>query len=127
MSGAMAFAQEDNAPVLKDSGLELELVSSSLKDPTSMAFIGPNDILVTEKNTGTVQRILNGEILEEPMLDVNVNGEDERGLLGIAVSNNSTVGKTYVFLFYTEAERGTQVGEGEDDGNEGKNRQVSEM
>ena len=112
---AMAFAQEDNMPILKDSRLGLELVSSSLKDPTSMAFIGPNDILITEKNTGTVQRILNGEILEEPILDVNVNGEDERGLLGIAVSNNSTVGKTYVFLFYTEAERGTQVGVGEDD------------
>ena len=116
----MAFAQEDNVPVLKDTALGLELVSSSLKDPTSMAFIGPNDILVTEKNTGTVQRILNGEILEEPILDVNVNGEDERGLLGIAVSNNSTVGKTYVFLFYTEAERGTQVGEGEDDDNDGE-------
>ena len=116
--GTMAFAQEDNVPVLKDTTLGLELVSSSLKDPTSMAFIGPNDILVTEKNTGTVQRILNGEILEEPLLDVNVNGEDERGLLGIAVSKNSTVGKTYVFLFYTEAERGTQVSEGEDDDNE---------
>jgi glucose/arabinose dehydrogenase len=114
--GTTAFAQEDNAPVLKDTALELELVSSSLRDPTSMAFIGPNDILVTEKNTGTVQRILNGEILEEPLLDVNVNGEDERGLLGIAVSKNSTDGKTYVFLFYTEAEPGTQVSE-EDDGN----------
>ena len=44
---------------------------------------------------------------------MNVNGEDERGLLGIAVSKNSTVGKTYVFLFYTEAEPGTQVSEGE--------------
>ena len=65
--GTKAFAQEDNTPVLKDTALELELVSSSLKDPTSMAFIGPNDILVTEKNTGTVQRILNGEILEEPL------------------------------------------------------------
>jgi aldose sugar dehydrogenase len=115
--GTNAFAQEDNAPVLKDTALELELVSSSLKDPTSMAFIGPNDILVTEKNTGTVQRILNGEILEEPLLDVNVNGEDERGLLGIAVSKNSTVGKTYVFLFYTEAEPGTQLSEEDDDNN----------
>ena len=114
--GTVAFAQED-IPALKDTTLGLELVSSSLKDPTSMAFIGRNDILVTEKNTGTVQRILNGEILEEPLLDVNVNGEDERGLLGIAVSKNSTVGKTYVFLFYTEAERGTRVGEGEEDDN----------
>jgi glucose/arabinose dehydrogenase len=115
--GTTASAQEDNAPGLKDTALELELVSSALKDPTSMAFIGPNDILVTEKNTGTVQRLLDGEILEEPLLDVNVNGEDERGLLGIAVSKNSTVGKTYVFLFYTEAELGTQMSEGEDDGN----------
>lgn len=116
----MSFAQEDNMPALKDTTLRLELVTSSLKDPTSMAFIGPDDILVTEKNTGTVQRILNGEIMEEPLLDVNVNGEDERGLLGIAVSKNSTVGKTYVFLFYTEAERGTQVSEEEDDDNGGE-------
>jgi aldose sugar dehydrogenase len=118
--GTMAFAQEDNPPALKDSTLGLELVSSSLKDPTGMAFIGQNDILVTEKNTGTVQRILNGEILEEPILDVNVNGEDERGLLGIAASNNSPVGKTNVFLFYTEAERGTQVDEEEDVDNDGE-------
>jgi glucose/arabinose dehydrogenase len=48
---------------------------------------------------------------------VIVNGEDERGLLGIAVSKNSTVGKTYVFLFYTEAECRTQVDAGEDDDN----------
>jgi glucose/arabinose dehydrogenase len=115
--GTIVFAQEDNKPVLNDATLGLELVSSSLKDPTSMAFIGPNDILITEKNTGTVQRILNGEILEEPLLDVSVNGEDERGLLGIAVSKNLTAAKTYVFLFYTEAGRRTQVDAGED-GNE---------
>jgi aldose sugar dehydrogenase len=50
----------------------------------------------------------------QQLLDVSVDGEDERGLLGIAVSKNSTVGKTYVFLFYTEAGRSTQVDEGED-------------
>jgi aldose sugar dehydrogenase len=116
--GAIIFAQEDNAPLLKDAGLRIELVSASLKDPTSMTFIGPNDILVTEKNTGTVQRVLNGEILDEPLLDVNVNGEDERGLLGIASSENSTAGKTYVFLYYTEAEPGTQAEEGGDGDNE---------
>jgi aldose sugar dehydrogenase len=116
--GAIIFAQEDNAPLLKDAGLRIELVSASLKDPTSMTFIGPNDILVTEKNTGTVQRVLNGEILDEPLLDVNVNGEDERGLLGIASSENSTAGKTYVFLYYTEAEPGTQAEEGGDSDNE---------
>ena len=58
-----------------------------------------------------------GRYWKNRCLDVNVNGEDERGLLGIAVSKNSTVGKTYVFLFYTEAEPGTQVSEEDDDDN----------
>ena len=35
----------------------------------------------------------------QQLLDVSVDGEDERGLLGIAVSKNSTVGKTYVSFF----------------------------
>jgi glucose/arabinose dehydrogenase len=118
----MAFAQEENVPSLKDTSLGIELVSDSLKDPTSMAFIGPNDILVTEKNSGTVQRILNGEMLDEPLLDVNVDREDERGMLGIAVSRNSTVGKSYVFLFYTEAEPRTMGNDGEDDDNGGDGR-----
>ena len=54
--------------------------------PTQMAFIGPNDILVLEKDNGTVKRIVNGVILEEPVLDVNVATAYERGLLGIAIA-----------------------------------------
>jgi glucose/arabinose dehydrogenase len=121
----MAFAQE-NIPNLKDTSLDIELVSDSVKDPTSLAFIGPDDILVTEKNSGTVQRILNGEMLDEPLLDVNVDGEDERGMLGIAVSRNSTIGKTFVYLYYTEAEPGTRSEDGEDgDNDNGSEEQTS--
>ena len=47
-----------------------------------MAFLGPDDILVTEKETGIVKRILNGQILDEPVLDVAVANSIERGLLG---------------------------------------------
>jgi hypothetical protein len=39
-----------------------------------------------EKDKAMVQRIVNGEMLEEPVLDVDVNAEDERGLLGVGVS-----------------------------------------
>ena len=53
--------------------------------PTSMAFLGPNDILVLEKNTGMVKRIVNGVKLKKPLLDVNVANQNERGTLGIAV------------------------------------------
>jgi glucose/arabinose dehydrogenase len=103
---------EDYTPQLTNSTLKAELITSDLAAPTSIAFLGPNDILITEKNKGTVQRIVNGEILKEPLLDVNVANEAERGMLGIAVSKNSTNHKTYVFLYYTES---SDVQDGTDD------------
>jgi aldose sugar dehydrogenase len=108
----ISFGQEEeeaNIPQLRDSNLNIQLVADGIESPTSMAFLGIDDILVLEKDKGTVQRIVNGEILEEPVLDVNVNAEDERGLLGIAVSKNASADKTYVFLYYTESE-GTEDG-----------------
>jgi aldose sugar dehydrogenase len=41
-----------------------------------------------EKDNGTVQRIVNGKMLPEPVLDVNVANKFERGLLGIAVAKH---------------------------------------
>ena len=49
-----------------------------------MVFLGPHDILVTEKNTGQVKRIVNGTV-HSTVLDLNVNFGSERGLLGIAL------------------------------------------
>jgi len=100
--------------VNRDSSLKVETVLSGLNFPTTMAFLGPDDILVLEKDEGTVQRIVNGSKLEEPILDVNVANERERGMLGIAVANNSNNNGNnssstnnndtpYVFLYYTEA------------------------
>jgi aldose sugar dehydrogenase len=98
-----SYAQE-SMPVLNDPELHVELITEELIDPTTMAFTGPGDVLVLEKSSGAVQRIVNGQMLPEPILDVNVNEKDERGLLGIAVSKNLPDNKTYVFLYYTEAE-----------------------
>jgi aldose sugar dehydrogenase len=101
----------------KYSDLQVETILSEMEAPVGMAFLGPDDMLVIEKNTGKVQRVVNGNISEEPLLDLDVANQVERGLLGVAVSENSTVSKTYVFLYFTEAERGTGVGEGEDEDN----------
>src|ERR687897_282950 len=91
-------------PSLDNKELMVEKIAEGLANPTGIAFIGSNDILVIEKNKGTVLRILNGEILPGPLLDVKVANEVERGLLGIAVANNSANNKVYVFLYYTEAQ-----------------------
>ena len=67
-----------------------------------MAFIGPDDILVLEKNKGTVQRIINGQLQSKPLLEVPVGNEVEWGMLGIATTKSTE--KTYVFLYCTEAD-----------------------
>ena len=89
--------------IAKDPNLKVELVAQGLKLPTSMAFLGPGDILVLEKESGTVQRIVNGKMLPQPLLQVPVSTTSERGMLGIAVAKHSNgVPTTYVFLYYTK-------------------------
>jgi glucose/arabinose dehydrogenase len=74
-------------PILKNnSALKVEEVTDGLDFPTSMAFLGPDDILVLEKNEGAVRRIINGVMLERPLLNMDVASEGERGMLGIAIA-----------------------------------------
>jgi glucose/arabinose dehydrogenase len=82
--------EKDNVlPTVNDPNLKVEKVFEGLRFPTKMAFLGPNDILVLEKDNGTVQRIVNGKMLPEPILDVNVANKFERGMLGIAVAKHN--------------------------------------
>ena len=99
-------------PNILDSNLKADLIFQSefkreggtLSPVSSMAFIGVDDILLLNKNNGTVNRIVNGAMLRDPLIDVNVANERERGMLGIATSNNLTKdGVRYVFLYYTES------------------------
>ncbi len=104
------------APIIMDFNLRAEVFFTGLNFPTSMAFLGPDDILVLEKNNGTVRRIVNGQMLQYPVLDVDVANNGTNGMLGIAVAKNSTADATYVFLYYTES------GEGRDGDDECPNR-----
>ncbi len=107
-------------PIITDPNLKAEVVFSGLAYPTGMAFLDKDDILVIEKDTGIVRRIVNSVMVQNPLLDVNVASFGHRGLLGIAVSNLSShldhkINKTtdifinkdnktrYVFLYYTAA------------------------
>jgi glucose/arabinose dehydrogenase len=89
-------------PKINDRNLKVDEIARGLYLPTRIAFLGPNDILVTQKVNGTVSRIINGTVLAPPLLDVNVASQAERGMAGIAVSKSDA--GTYVFLYYTEAE-----------------------
>jgi aldose sugar dehydrogenase len=109
----------DKLPNVFDPNMKVEQIfqkpvttpSGSLSQVSSMTFLGTDDILLLNKNDGTVQRILNGSLLEDPLLDVNVANKRERGLLGIASSTYSMPNDDkhaitkYVFLYFTESNK----------------------
>ncbi|MGZ8887914.1 MAG: PQQ-dependent sugar dehydrogenase, partial [Nitrososphaeraceae archaeon] len=90
--------QQQEQPIINDPNLQAEIFVEGLSFPTSMAFIDNNNILVLEKEEGTVRLISNGILQEQPVLKVDVNSNSERGLLGIAIMNNDMV-----FLYYTQS------------------------
>jgi glucose/arabinose dehydrogenase len=101
-----AVAQEAEitgaGPSVNDTSLAVEQVTGGLISPTTMAFLDEDTILVLEKDSGRVRMIENGVLQPEPLLDVAVANDGERGLLGTAVSiENETT--TYVFLYFTES------------------------
>lgn len=96
---ASFVATAQAAPTLEDSNLRLRTAVAGLEFPTSLAFIGANDMLVLEKNSGRVQRVTNG-VVQGTVLDLSVNNFSERGLLGIAL-HPSFPTIPHVFLFWT--------------------------
>lgn len=101
LSKTQTIAQDSQGPYLMDPNLTVQTVVSGLRLPTDMEFLSENDILVVEKNAGTVRRILNNTILSEPLLDVSVASQAERGMLGLAIATEKD--PAYVFVYFTES------------------------
>ena len=90
---------QSGAPEMLVPNLAVRTTVANLITPISMAFLGANDFLVLEKNTGQVKRVIGGTV-QGTVLDLGVNFASERGLLGIALHPNfpSNPG---VYLFWT--------------------------
>jgi glucose/arabinose dehydrogenase len=85
--------------IREDSGLVVEEFVRGIPDsPTTMAFVG-NDILILTKYDGQVLLVKNGVLQEDPVLDVAVNSDGERGMLGITAIGES------VYLYFTESDK----------------------
>jgi glucose/arabinose dehydrogenase len=87
--------------------LDVRPVVSGLNLPTTLAFIGSNDILVLEKNTGQVKRVVDG-LVQGTVLDLAVNFGSERGLLGIALHPDFPANPG-VYLYWTESTTGADT------------------
>src|SRR4029450_8314138 len=102
--GLPSMLNAQDSPSVVDPNLRVRTVIENLDQPTSMAFLGPNDFFVLEKATGQVKRVVNG-VVQSTVLDLAVNSGSERGLLGIALHPNfpSNPG---VYLYWTESTTG---------------------
>jgi glucose/arabinose dehydrogenase len=90
-------------PSVVDPNLAVRAVVTGLSQPVALVFLGPNDMLVTEKATGRVRRVVNGVV--STVLDLGVNFGSERGLLGIALDPQFPRDPG-VYLYWTESTSG---------------------
>jgi glucose/arabinose dehydrogenase len=100
-------AAQQEGPTMVDPRLAVRTVADGLSLPTSMAFLGPNDLLVLEKSTGRVRRVVDG-VVGATVLDLAVNSGSERGLLGIALHPDFPADPG-VYLYWTESTTGADT------------------
>lgn len=104
VAGGIATSSQAIAQTLLDDSLSVSTTVSGLSQPIAMAFIGPDDILVTEKASGQVKRVTGG-VVTGVVLDLAVNSASERGLLGIALHPDFP-DNPGVYLYNTESTTG---------------------
>lgn len=85
---------------VNDPDLTVEPFVTGLDLPIVMAFIGSNDFLVCEKDSGLVKRVIDGIVQPDAVLDLAVENYDEQGLLGIAVHPQFPA-TNWVYLYFT--------------------------
>ena len=74
-------------------------IATGLLRPTAMAFAPDGRLFVAEQG-GALRVIKNGSLLSKPFVKLDVDGQGERGLLGVALDPNFAT-NNYVYLYYT--------------------------
>jgi len=74
-------------------------VASGFAFITDMQFAPDGRLFVAEKGGGVRVVNRNGELQEEPVIQIDVNGEGERGLLGIAIDPDFQRNR-YIWVYY---------------------------
>jgi glucose/arabinose dehydrogenase len=81
------------------AGFTEKVVASSLSLPTAMAFAPDGRLFVCQQG-GSLRVIKAGALLAKPFLTLNVDGNGERGLLGVAF-DPSFASNNYLYVYYT--------------------------
>jgi glucose/arabinose dehydrogenase len=101
--GNISFSSEDGEIYGNNSRIKIEPVYEGLTFPTAVGFLGPNDMLVLERQNNTIMRIVNGQMLDEPVLDLGNSTKIGSCVCDIAIVQNDNNGTSYAFVYYAEA------------------------
>jgi glucose/arabinose dehydrogenase len=99
----VAFSNEEGEIYGNDTKIKIELVYDGLDFPTAIAFLGPDDMLILQRNDNRIMRIVNGQMLNEPVLDLGNTVKIQGCMCGLTILQNYN-STSYAFLYYYEAE-----------------------
>jgi glucose/arabinose dehydrogenase len=97
--GSPPASSQVPGPEMLHPGLGVRTVASGLVTPIGLAFLSPADMLVLEKQTGRVLRVIGGDVAGT-VLDLAVNNASERGLLSITLHPEFR-SNGYVYLYWS--------------------------
>jgi aldose sugar dehydrogenase len=99
----VAFSSEDGEIYGNDTRIKIEPIYDGVTLPTAIAFLGLNDMLVLEQSNHKIMRIVNGQMLDEPVLDLGNTIRNLTCVCDIAILQNDN-GTSYAFLYIYHAE-----------------------
>src|SRR3954451_13663321 len=79
--GDSRVMRADTTPLtMLDPNLQAEvLLNTGIAQPIGIVFLAANDYLVLEKASGQIKRVVNNVMQPQPVLDLPVNSNSERG------------------------------------------------
>lgn len=95
----LLFASQPVHAVTVPPGFVADVFADSLTAPTAMKFAPDGRLFVLQQN-GAVRIVKNGQLLPTPFLQLAVDDDGERGLLGIAFDPGFPQNR-YLYLYYT--------------------------
>jgi aldose sugar dehydrogenase len=99
----VAFSSEDGEIYGNDTRIKIEPIYDGLNSPTAIAFLSSNDMLVLEQMNNKIMRIVNGQMLDEPVLDLGNTVRNMTCMCDIAILQNDN-GTSYAFLYIYHVE-----------------------
>ncbi|MDQ3969992.1 MAG: PQQ-dependent sugar dehydrogenase, partial [Thermoproteota archaeon] len=99
----VTFSSEEGEIYGDDIRIKIEPIYDGLNSPTAIKFLGPNDMLVLQMADNRIMRIVNGQMLNEPVLDLGNTVKIQGCMCGLTILQNDN-GTSYAFLYYYKAE-----------------------